>query len=108
MTFPMVTLLAQTGLGDAPDLMLIMMLSLWPYHISSALGLTRYMTLIGYGPAAVAFQSITLLFLFVGLVLIARSPRRPRWLKAFLLVVGYPIAVFGTNVIPGLFYLNAL
>jgi hypothetical protein len=95
-------LLAQSGIGDVPEVLLFLMLCLWPYHVSSALGITSYyMSLVGYGPMAVALQTTMLLLLFLSFVLIIRSPQPPRWFKRLFLPVGYPFVILVTNLIPG-------
>jgi hypothetical protein len=97
----MVTLFAQSGIGDVPELLLLLMLSLWPYHISSALGVTSSMALVGYGPSAVVVQTTMLLLLLIAFVFIVRPPQRTRWVKALFLAVGYPLMTLATNLIPG-------
>ena len=94
---------ALAGLGDVPALMLILALSLWPFHISSALGITTTLTLHGYGVFAVSLQCLMLLLLPAAAPSVFRSSSIRRWLKILYLPVGYPVITLATNLIPTLF-----
>ena len=93
-------LFALAGLGDVPGWMFILAFSIWPFHISSALGITTTLTLVGYGPAAAIFQCVMLILLVAAAPVVFRSSRIRRWLKILYLPVGYPIITFLTNLIP--------
>ena len=94
-------LFALAGLGDVPGWMFILAFSVWPFHISSALGITTTLTLVGYGPAAVICQSLMLLLLVVAAPFVFRSSRVRRWVKILYLPLGYPLITLATNLIPG-------
>ena len=92
---------ALAGLGDLPAWMFILAFSFWPFHITSALGITTTLTLVGYGPAAILCQSVMLSLLLVAAPLVFRSPRVRRWVKILYLPVAYPLVTLATNLIPG-------
>jgi len=94
---------ALAGLGDVPAWMFILAFSLWPFHISTALGITTTLTLHGYGVFAVSFQCLMLLLLLAAAPSVFRSSSMRRWLKILYLPVGYPIITLATNLIPTFF-----
>src|SRR6185369_15616262 len=96
-TAPMIAL---AGLGDLPAWMFIVAFSFWPFHISSALGITTTLTLVGYGTAAILCQSVMLSLLLAAAPFVFRSPRLRRWVKMFYLPLGYPIVTLATNLMP--------
>ena len=95
-------LLALAGLGDVPSWMFFVAFSIWPFHISSALGLTTTLTLSGYGPAAVTFQCLMLFLWLAAAPLVLRSLKIRLWLKYLYLPFGYALTTFATNLIPAL------
>jgi hypothetical protein len=83
--------------------MFIVAFSIWPFHISSALGIADHaLTLVGYGPAAVVAQCLSLLLLIGAAPFVLRSSRVRRWVKILYLPLGYPIVILATNLIPAL------
>jgi|SRR4051812_40770379 hypothetical protein len=94
-------LLALAGLADTPDWILIVVFSIWPFHISTAIGVTTTLTLVGYGPIAVISQSGALLLLIAPTPFVLRSPKVGRWVKIVYLPLGYPLVTLATNLIPG-------
>ena len=93
-------LFALAGLGDVPAWMFILAFSIWPFHISSALGVTTTMTLVGYGPAAVISQCLMLFLLLAAAPVVFRSSKIRFWFKTLYLPIGYPLVTLLTNLIP--------
>ena len=93
-------LFALAGLGDVPGWMFILAFSIWPFHISSALGITTTMTLVGYGPVAVISQCLMLFLLLAAAPVVFRSSKIRFWLKTLYLPIGYPLVTLLTNLIP--------
>jgi hypothetical protein len=96
--FPMFAL---AGLGDVSEWILFLVISVWPFHISSALGVTSTMTLHGYSPAAVAIQCLGLFLLLAAAPRVFREGANRPLLKALYLPVGDPVVTLSTNLIPG-------
>jgi hypothetical protein len=84
--------------------MLIAIFCVWPLQISSALGIGTEITLVGYGPIAVATQ-ILMLAVFLGVSpLVFRSPRIRGFIKTLYFPLGYPIVVLATNLGPAMLH----
>ncbi|MDB6026539.1 MAG: hypothetical protein JWM68_2762 [Verrucomicrobiales bacterium] len=94
-------LFALAGLGDVPNFIFIMAFSFWPFHISTALGITGYdLRLGGFGTAAVVCQCFMLFLLIVAAPFVFRSQRIRGWVKVLYLLLGYPLVTVATNLIP--------
>jgi hypothetical protein len=85
---------------DSPN-WVIVIFGLWPFHISSALGISRN-DLVGYGSTAVIIQSALLLLLIAFAPVVSRSGKILRWLKVCYLFLGYPLVMLATNLIPAI------
>jgi hypothetical protein len=95
-------ILALAGMGDAPILLLLIPLALFPFHIAASIGVGD--GLMGYSRITIAIQfaSIATLILFPMLSRKWRSMRTAP--KVIYFIIGYPIVIFSTNFIPH--YLN--
>ena len=98
----MFQMLAQMGIGDTPDAILILFLAVWPFHIYCALSGSVSVQLVGYGPAAIRIQAIGLALFVVAAMLILRSKKRVGF-KLLAIPIMYGVVVLGTNLLPSLF-----
>jgi len=93
---------ALAGMGDFPAWTYYVAFSLWPYHVTRALGITdRALTLAGYGPAAVICQAVMLAMVVLAAPLLFGSSRVRPWVKILFIPVAYPVVTLATNLIPG-------
>jgi len=96
------SVIAQAGIGDIPGFFFLLIFSIWPFHIAVATGVVgAHQQLVGYGPAAAAYQAAALVALVAAIPLIWRSQAIPVWVKCLYLPLGYPLVTFITNVLPG-------
>jgi hypothetical protein len=95
-------ILALAGIGDAPIIILLIPLALFPFHIAASVGVGD--GLMGYSPvtAAIQFACIATLILLPMLSKKWRSMHTAP--KVIYFILGYPIVIFSTNFIPH--YLN--
>jgi hypothetical protein len=96
-------MLAQSGVGDVPEIVLLILLSLWPQHLYCALSKGPTSKLVGYGVAAVSLQVGGLILFAILTILIFRFKKWSLPVKLFSSFVLYATIVLGTNFIPTLF-----
>ena len=99
----MVPIFAQSGIGDTPIIILLLIFVVFPFHLIDVFAGVNAVKLVGHGPAATSIQAVGLLLFIALAVMIARSNKRTALFKIFAIIGLYLAIVFGTNALPILF-----
>jgi hypothetical protein len=92
---------AQAGFDDTgADWMLAVVLGIWPIHLHRALADN---SAIGNGDKAAAIQVLILVFMLLSVPMALRLRGVPPIAKRLALPLGYPLAMFASNVLPTMF-----
>ena len=76
------------------------MFCVWPFHLSTALGLTTTLTVHGYGTTTVACQAAALILFAVVAIYFIRKSEFGAFMKTALVAGGYFAVVLLTNLAP--------
>jgi len=98
-----VPILAQTGIGDIPEVILLLILAIWPFHLYCALTGNTNLQLVGHGLAAAVFQAAGLILVAIAAPFILRSQKRDLFVRILFVFLLYAATILGTNLLPGLF-----